>query len=173
MILAKAYAAKDKDSKLAPWNFERREIGPHDVHIRILYCGVCHSDIHQITDDWGDGIFPMVPGHEIVGRVINVGSHVNKFKVGELAGVGNMVDTCGKCGNCRKGDEQYCTHQVSFTYNGREQDGTPTYGGYSDNIVAKEEFVFHISEKLDTPAVAPWLCGGITAWSPMQHWKIG
>ncbi len=110
MILAKAYAAKDKDSKLAPWNFERREIGPHDVHIRILYCGVCHSDIHQITDDWGDGIFPMVPGHEIVGRVINVGSHVNKFKVGELAGVGNMVDTCGKCGNCRKGDEQYCTH---------------------------------------------------------------
>ncbi|CAN5691719.1 NAD(P)-dependent alcohol dehydrogenase [soil metagenome] len=170
----KAYAAQTNKSALAPWNFERREPSNHDVQFDILYCGVCHSDLHQIRDEWFPGIFPMVPGHEIVGRVTNVGNHVNKYKVGDLVGVGCMVDSCRTCENCEDGLEQYCINGSSQTYNGVEQDKkTPTYGGYSNIMVCHEDFVLKISEKLDLAAVAPLLCAGITTYSPLRHWKIG
>ena len=123
MIQAKGYAAQDQHTHLAPWNFKRREVGPHDVQINILYCGVCHSDLHQIRDDWGGAIFPMVPGHEIVGDVVNVGSHVKKFKTDDRVAVGNLVDSCRQCENCTQGLEQYCTDGFSLTYNSREQNG--------------------------------------------------
>ncbi|WP_447636060.1 NAD(P)-dependent alcohol dehydrogenase [Flavobacterium microcysteis] len=174
MIATKGYAAQDNKSPLAPWNFERREVGPHDVQFDIQYCGVCHSDLHQIKDDWFPGIFPMVPGHEIVGRVIKVGEHVKKFKVGDIAGTGCMVDSCRECENCQKDLEQYCLKGSSQTYNGLEQDGkTPTYGGYSNTIVVNEDFVLHVSDKLNLAAVAPLLCAGITTYSPLRHWKVG
>lgn len=175
MIPAKAYAAQDAQTDLAPWSFERREVGPHDVQFDILFCGVCHSDLHQIKNDWFPGIFPMVPGHEIVGRVIKVGDHVKNFKVGDLAGTGCMVDSCQVCENCKDDLEQYCLNGGSTqTYNSYERDGkTPTYGGYSNTIVVREEFVLHISEKLDLAATAPLLCAGITTYSPLRHWKVG
>lgn len=174
MIQAKGYAAQSKDTELAPWNFERRELNPHDVQFEIRYCGVCHSDLHQIRDEWGGSIFPMVPGHEIVGRVVKVGAQVTKFKVGDLAGTGCLVDSCRVCDNCKEGLEQYCTNGHSQTYNGLEQDKkTPTYGGYSNTIVVHEDFVLHISEKLDLAAVAPLLCAGITTYSPLKYWKVG
>lgn len=174
MITTKSYAAQDNKSPLAPWTFERREVGPHDVQFDIQYCGVCHSDLHQIKDDWFPGIFPMVPGHEIVGRVIKVGEHVKKFKVGDIAGTGCMVDSCRECENCQKDLEQYCLKGSSQTYNGLEQDGkTPTYGGYSNTIVVNEDFVLHVSDKLNLAAVAPLLCAGITTYSPLRHWKVG
>ena len=148
MIPVKGYAAQSPTTDLAPWNFERREVGPQDVQFDILFCGVCHSDLHQIKNDWFRGIFPMVPGHEIVGRVVKVGSQVKKFKVGDLAGTGVMVDSCRTCENCKRDLEQYCINGNSQTYNGREQDHkTPTYGGYSKTIVVKEDFVLHISDK--------------------------
>lgn len=174
MITAKGYAAQTKETSLAPWDFERRELGPHDVQFDITHCGVCHSDLHQIRDEWGGGIFPMVPGHEIVGKVVAVGSHVTKFKTGDLAGTGCMVDSCRKCDSCQQGLEQYCTNGNTMTYNGLEQDGkTPTYGGYSNTIVVHEDFVLHLSDKLDLAATAPLLCAGITTYSPLKHWKIG
>ncbi|MCY1493499.1 NADP-dependent alcohol dehydrogenase C 2 [compost metagenome] len=174
MIATKSYAAQDNQSPLAPWTFERREVGPHDVQFDIQYCGVCHSDLHQIKDDWFPGIFPMVPGHEIVGRVVKVGEHVKKFKVGDIAGTGCMVDSCRECENCQKDLEQYCLKGSSQTYNGLEQDGkTPTYGGYSNTIVVNEDFVLHVSDKLNLAAVAPLLCAGITTYSPLRHWKVG
>jgi uncharacterized zinc-type alcohol dehydrogenase-like protein len=173
MIPAKGYAAQTPTSDLAPWKFERREVGDHDVQFDILYCGVCHSDLHQIRNDWFPGIFPMVPGHEIVGRVTKAGSKVKKFKAGDLAGVGCLVDSCRTCENCREGLEQYCLNGGVGTYNGREKDGTPTYGGYSNTIVVHEDFVLHISDKLSLPAVAPLLCAGITTYSPLRHWKVG
>ncbi|MFT3950201.1 MAG: NAD(P)-dependent alcohol dehydrogenase [Agriterribacter sp.] len=174
MIQAKGYAAQTPTSNLAPWNFERREVGAHDVQFDILYCGVCHSDLHQICNDWFPGIFPMVPGHEIVGRVVKVGSHVKKFKTGDLAAVGCQVDSCMECENCKEGLENYCLNGNSQTYNGLEQDKkTPTYGGYSNTIIVNEHFVLHVSEKLNLPAVAPLLCAGITTWSPLRHWKVG
>jgi uncharacterized zinc-type alcohol dehydrogenase-like protein len=174
MIAVKGYAAQTKDTDLAPWNFERREVGPHDVQFAIDFCGVCHSDLHQIKDEWGGGLFPMVPGHEIVGRVTAVGSHVTKFKVGDLAGTGCLVDSCRVCDNCQHGLEQYCTNGHSQTYNGLEQDKkTPTYGGYSDTIVVHEDFVLNIPEKLDLAATAPLLCAGITTYSPLRHWNVG
>ena len=174
MIATKGYAAQDAGTDLAPWNFERREVGPHDVQFEILFCGVCHSDLHQIKNDWFPGIFPMVPGHEIVGRVIKVGDHVTKFKVGDLAGTGCMVDSCQVCENCKQDLEQYCLEGNTQTYNGMERDGkSPTYGGYSDNIVVREEFVLKISEGTDLAAVAPLLCAGITTYSPLRHWKVG
>jgi alcohol dehydrogenase (NADP+) len=173
-VITKAYAAQQPNTGLAPWNFERREAGAHDVQFDILFCGVCHSDLHQINDDWGPGIFPMVPGHEIVGRVSKVGSKVKRFKVGDLAGTGCLVDSCRVCENCKHGLEQYCSNGHSQTYNGLEQDKkTPTYGGYSKHIVVHEDFVLHISEKLDLASVAPLLCAGITTYSPLRHWKVG
>lgn len=174
MIDVKGYAVQDPHSPLAPFQFERRDVGPHDVQFDILFCGVCHSDLHQIRDEWGGSIFPMVPGHEIVGRVTAVGDHVDKFKVGDLAGVGCLVDSCRHCANCEDGLEQYCLNGASQTYNGREQDKkTPTYGGYSNHIVVHEDFVLHVSDKLDLAAVAPLLCAGITTYSPLRHWKVG
>lgn len=170
----KAYAAQTNKSAVEPWSFERREPNNHDVQFDILYCGVCHSDLHQVRDEWFPGIFPMVPGHEIVGRVTNVGSHVKKYKVGDLVGVGCMVDSCRICENCQDGLEQYCSNGSSQTYNGVEQDKkTPTYGGYSSVMVCHEDFVLSISEKLDLSAVAPLLCAGITTYSPLRHWKVG
>lgn len=174
MIKTKGYAAQDAKSPVAPWNFERRETGDHDVQIDILYCGVCHSDLHQIRNEWGGSVFPMVPGHEIIGRVTRTGKEVRKFKSGDLVGVGCMVDSCRQCDNCRHGLEQYCTGGTSFTYNSFEQDRiTPTYGGYSKLVVVNEDFVLHVSENLPIQEVAPLLCAGITTYSPLRHWKVG
>ncbi len=174
MIPVKGYAAQTPTSDLASWDFQRREVGPHDVQFDILFCGVCHSDLHQIKNEWFEGIFPMVPGHEIVGKVMKVGDHVKKFKVGDLAGTGCLVDSCRTCENCKNDLEQYCLKGNSQTYNGLEQDKkTPTYGGYSRTIVVHEDFVLHISEKLNLAAVAPLLCAGITTYSPLRHWKVG
>lgn len=174
MTEAKAYAAQTATTPLAPWTFERREPGPHDVQFDILYCGVCHSDLHQIRDEWGGSIFPMVPGHEIVGRVTKVGDKVTKFKVGDLAAVGCMVDSCRECESCRDGLEQYCENGNTGTYNSLERDRkTPTYGGYSSHIVTDEAFVLKVSDKLPLANVAPLLCAGITTYSPLRHWKVG
>ena len=174
MITVKGYAAQTKTTPLAPWNFERREVGPHDVQFDIHYCGVCHSDLHQIRDEWGGSIFPMVPGHEIVGRVVAVGSQVTKFKPGDVAATGCLVDSCRVCENCQHGLEQYCINGNSQTYNGLEQDKkTPTYGGYSNTIVVNEDFVLHVPQNLDLAATAPLLCAGITTYSPLRHWKVG
>lgn len=174
MIATKGYAAQNAQSDLKPWSFERREVGPHDVQFDIQFCGVCHSDLHQIKNDWGEGIFPMVPGHEIVGKVIKVGEHVKKFKVGDLAGTGCLVDSCRTCENCQDGLEQFCLNGMTGTYNSLEQDKkTPTYGGYSNTIVVHEDFVLHISDKLSLAAAAPLLCAGITTYSPLRHWKVG
>ncbi len=173
MIQSKGYAAQTAETDLAPWNFERREVGAHDVQIEIQFCGVCHSDLHQIKNDWFPGIFPMVPGHEIVGKIVKVGDHVKNFKVGDLAGVGCMVDSCQVCENCEADLEQYCAEGNTGTYNSKGRDGVPTYGGYANNIVVREEFVLHISDKLPLAATAPLLCAGITTYSPLRHWKVG
>ena len=174
MIKAKGYAAQSAKSDLAPWNFERREVGQHDVQFDILYCGVCHSDLHQVRDEWGGSIYPMVPGHELVGKVVKVGSHVKKYKEGDLVGVGCMVDSCRTCDNCIEDLEQYCLNGSTMTYNGYERDKkTPTYGGYSNTVVVNEDFVLRVSEKLHLPAVAPLLCAGITTYSPLRYWKVG
>ncbi|MEX2234358.1 MAG: NAD(P)-dependent alcohol dehydrogenase [Cyclobacteriaceae bacterium] len=174
MIATKGYAAQNAQSALAPFAFQRREPGLYDVHFEILYCGVCHSDLHQIRDEWGHSIFPMVPGHEIVGKVINVGEQVKKFKRGDLAAVGCLVDSCRECENCKQGIEQYCQNGPVGTYNSYEKDGkTPTYGGYSNQIVVHEDFVLRVPANLPLQAVAPLLCAGITTYSPLRHWKIG
>ncbi len=173
MTQTKAYAAQDKTTPLTPWSFERREVGPHDVKIEILYCGVCHSDIHQVRDEWGGSIYPMVPGHEIVGRVTEIGEHVKDFKVGELAGVGCLVDSCRECESCLDNEEQCCEKGSVGTYNAKDKEGNPTYGGYSTQIVVDEKFTLHVSDKLDLKAVAPLLCAGITTYSPLRHWKVG
>lgn len=172
MTTVKAYAANAADAALSPFKLDRRDPGPHDVQIEILYCGVCHSDIHQARNEWGNSIFPMVPGHEIVGRVTAVGSHVKSFKVGELAGVGCLVDSCQTCSQCAAGEEQYCENGSTGTYNSKDKNGEITYGGYSTQIVVDEKFTLHISEKLDLKAVAPLLCAGITTYSPLRHWKV-
>jgi uncharacterized zinc-type alcohol dehydrogenase-like protein len=174
MIATKGFAAQQATTPLAPYEFERREPGPHDVQIEIIYCGVCHSDIHQVRNEWGGTIYPIVPGHEIVGRVTKVGSAVKKFKEGDLAGVGCLVDSCRDCQNCKEGLEQYCENGSVGTYNSYEKDGkTVTYGGYSNRIVTTEDFVLKVSEKLPLEGVAPLLCAGITTYSPLRHWKVG
>ncbi|MCW3467477.1 NAD(P)-dependent alcohol dehydrogenase [Chitinophaga nivalis] len=174
MIATKAYAAQNATTPLGPWNFERREVGPHDVQIDILYCGVCHSDLHQVRNEWKDSIYPMVPGHEIVGRVTKVGAHVTRFKVGDLAGIGCFVDSCRECDPCKAGEEQYCVPGNAGTYNSYEMDRkTLTYGGYSTDIVTDEKYTLKISDKLPLEGVAPLLCAGITTFSPLRHWKVG
>lgn len=173
MTQANAYAAQTKTSPLAPFNFERREVGSNDIQIEILYCGICHSDIHQVRDEWGGSIYPMVPGHEIVGRITKVGDAVKGFKVGELAGVGCFVDSCRTCPSCLAHEEQYCDNGMVVTYNGRDKEGNPTYGGYSTQIVVDEKYTLHVAENLPIEGVAPLLCAGITTYSPLRHWNIG
>lgn len=173
MSITHAYAAPAAKSPLAPYTFERRAPGALDVQIDIKYCGVCHSDVHQARDEWGGSMFPMVPGHEIVGIVSAVGSGVTKFKVGERVGVGCMVDSCRTCTSCSEGLEQYCERGFTGTYNAKAKDGSITQGGYSDRIVVDEAFVLRVSDKLDLKAVAPLLCAGITTYSPLRHWKVG
>eukprot|EP01092_Planopodium_desertum_P016738 TRINITY_DN94648_c0_g1_i1.p2 TRINITY_DN94648_c0_g1~~TRINITY_DN94648_c0_g1_i1.p2 ORF type:complete len:380 (-),score=155.85 TRINITY_DN94648_c0_g1_i1:65-1204(-) len=174
MSLARGYAAHTHTDPLVPFEFERRAVGPNDVRIEILYSGICHSDLHQARDDWGGSIYPMVPGHEIIGRVTEVGSEVTRFKVGDHAGVGCMVDSCRHCDACQHDLEQYCAEGATWTYNGREREsGAPTYGGYSDHVVVEQRFVVKVSETLDLKAAAPLLCAGITTWSPLRHWKVG
>jgi alcohol dehydrogenase (NADP+) len=167
------YAAHDPKSALVPFDFERREAGPHDVVVEIAYSGICHSDIHQVRDEWGGSIYPMVPGHEIVGFVTAIGANVTKFKVGDRAGVGVMVDSCRVCENCKAGAEPYCVKGMVPTYNGRDYEGTMQFGGYANNIVVDEKYTHTISPKLDLAAVAPLLCAGITTYSPLRHWKVG
>ncbi|HTY99896.1 MAG TPA: NAD(P)-dependent alcohol dehydrogenase [Rhodocyclaceae bacterium] len=174
MIRTKAYAAQNANSPLAPFEIGRRDPGPEDVQIRILYCGVCHSDLHAARSEWQGTLYPCVPGHEIVGRVVAVGGKVGRFKVGELAGVGCMVDSCGHCASCREGEEQYCENGFTGTYNGPVFGGENTYGGYSETIVVKESFVCHVRHDEQALAgVAPLLCAGITTWSPLRHWQAG
>ncbi len=174
MIPVRGYAAQTAGAPLAPFRFERRDPGPHDVLIEILFCGICHSDIHQARDEWGGSIFPMVPGHEIVGRVARVGPKVKRFKAGDAAGIGCFVDSCRKCIYCKKGFEQYCTVHTAFTYNATEMDlKTPTYGGYSSQIVADENDVLKVSPKVGLERVAPLVCAGMTTYSPLRHWKVG
>ena len=174
MLSTKGYAAKTHTSPLEPFTFERREPGPRDVLIEILYSGICHSDIHQTRDEWGGSLFPMVPGHEIVGRVARVGSQVTRFRVGELAGVGTIVDSCRVCESCREGLEQYCMDHPVWTYNARERDGkTPTYGGYSNQIVSDEHYTLRIPPTLSPAGAAPLLCAGITTYSPLKHFNVG
>jgi uncharacterized zinc-type alcohol dehydrogenase-like protein len=169
------YAAKSKRSKLKRHEFQREEPGPEDVQIDILYCGVCHSDLHQVRNEWHNTIYPCLPGHEIVGRVSRVGAKVRKFRVGDMVGVGCMVDSCGECEGCRKGLEQYCEgpHGATLTYNGpMEPDGTNTFGGYSSNIVVKERFVLRIPPSIPPERAAPILCAGITTYSPLSKWRV-
>ena len=174
MFKVKAYATQAADAPLAPFSFERRDPGPHDVQIEILYCGVCHSDLHQARNDWGGSTYPMVPGHEIVGRVVKVGEHVTKLKAGDLAGVGCMVDSCRRCEPCDADLEQYCCEGFTGTYNSRERGSKNlTFGGYSEQIVVEQRFVVKVPENLDLKAVAPLLCAGITTYSPLRHWKVG
>jgi uncharacterized zinc-type alcohol dehydrogenase-like protein len=170
MIPTRGYAATDPTSPVGPFTFERRDPRPHDVVIEILFCGVCHSDIHQARDEWGGSIFPMVPGHEIVGTVVNVGDEVTRWHTGETVGVGVFVDSCRECEACLAGDEQYCERGMTVTYNGRERDGeTPTYGGYSERIVVDENYVLRIPEGIALDRAAPLLCAGITTYSPIRH----
>jgi uncharacterized zinc-type alcohol dehydrogenase-like protein len=167
-----AWAATAANLPLAPFSLERREVGPKDVQIEILFSGICHSDIHQARGEWGNSKFPMVPGHEIVGRVQKVGAEVTKLKVGDLAGVGCMVDSCRTCGSCAHGDEQFCENGAAFTYNSTEMDRkTPTYGGYSTHVVVTEHFVVKVPAGLDLSTAAPLLCAGVTTWSPLRQWN--
>jgi uncharacterized zinc-type alcohol dehydrogenase-like protein len=164
------YAAQSATSPLTPFTFDRREPGPHDVQIEILYCGICHSDLHQARNDWSGSLYPMVPGHEIVGRVTRVGAQVRKVKADDFAGVGCMVDSCRRCSACNDGLEQYCEEGPTWTYNAKERgSGQLTFGGYSERIVAEERFVVKIPGSLDLKAVAPLLCAGITTYSPLRH----
>lgn len=173
MIKTHGYAVQSATSAPAPFDFEHRVPGEHDVQIEIEFCGICHSDIHQARNEWKGSTYPLVPGHEIVGRVIGVGSGVKKFKVGDAAAVGVIVESCRECENCRDGEEQYCEKGAVETYNSKHYDGEKTYGGYSNVIVTDEHFVHTISPKLDPAGVAPLLCAGITTYSPLRHWNVG
>jgi uncharacterized zinc-type alcohol dehydrogenase-like protein len=170
----RAFGTEAADAPLNRLNINRRKPTPHDVEIEILYCGVCHSDLHTARNEWHGTIYPCVPGHEIVGRVVNVGSHVTKFKVGDHAAVGCLVDSCRTCEYCKEGLEQYCEEGATQTYNSTDKYlGTATYGGYSESIVVYEGFVLKIPENLDLAATAPLLCAGITTYSPLRHWNVG
>ena len=174
MYNAKAFAALTRTSPLATFNLQRRDPGAHDVQIQILFCGVCHTDVHIARNEWHGTIYPCVPGHEIVGRVVKAGAHVKKFKDGDLAAVGCMVDSCRVCENCKDNLEQFCTNGATFTYNATDKiSGGMTYGGYSDSIVVDEAFVLKVPKHLDPAASAPLLCAGITTYSPLRHYKVG
>ncbi|WP_242124252.1 NAD(P)-dependent alcohol dehydrogenase [Sphingobium sp. Sx8-8] len=174
MTQAIGYAAKDAQSPLAPFHFERRDLRDEDVAIEILYCGVCHSDLHQARNDWHSSMYPLVPGHEIVGTVTAVGPKVSKMAVGQKVAVGCMVDSCLSCDQCDRGMEQMCRKGATMTYNGKDrQTGDLTFGGYSDHIVVREEFVLTVPDSLDMERAAPLLCAGITTWSPLREWKVG
>jgi uncharacterized zinc-type alcohol dehydrogenase-like protein len=174
MLPTRGYAAHGPTSQLEPFSFDRREPGPRDVLIEIDYCGVCHSDIHQARDEWGNSIFPMVPGHEIIGRVARAGAEVTRFRQGDLAGVGCFVDSCRACASCRGGEEQYCENHLVATYNGTERDEkTPTFGGYSNQIVVDEDYALKIPAGLTLANVAPLLCAGITTYAPLRRFKVG
>lgn len=168
------YAAHSSESKLVPFHFERRDLRPNDVAIEILYCGICHSDLHQVKNDWGFSQYPMVPGHEIVGKVIEIGPNVTKYKVGDNVAIGCMVDSCHKCDQCQKGEEQFCREGSVQTYNVPDRiSGTITYGGYSKHIVAHENFVLSVPDMLDISRAAPILCAGITTFSPLRNYNVG
>jgi uncharacterized zinc-type alcohol dehydrogenase-like protein len=170
----KAFGTEAIEADLKQMNIQRREVTPKDVEIEILYCGVCHSDLHTARNDWGGTIYPAVPGHEIVGRVTKVGNEVTQFKVGDLAAVGCLVDSCRTCDSCKKDLEQYCLNGFTGTYNGNDKHlNIQTFGGYSEKVVVDEHFVLNVPENLDLAAVAPLLCAGITTWSPLRHWKVG
>ncbi|MCX5578894.1 NAD(P)-dependent alcohol dehydrogenase [Kaistia terrae] len=167
------YAAHSSTTDLEAFRFERRDPRANDVTIDILYCGVCHSDVHNARNDWGGAAYPMVPGHEIIGRVSAIGADVTRFKVGDPVGVGCMVDSCQSCFACDDGDEQYCQHGSTYTYNSVDRhDGMPTFGGYSERIVVSDRFVLKLPEGMDLAGAAPLLCAGITTWSPLRHWKV-
>jgi uncharacterized zinc-type alcohol dehydrogenase-like protein len=173
MMKVRGYAAQDAKSPLAPFGFERREAGPRDVHIDILYCGVCHTDLHVVRNDWANAIYPVVPGHEIIGRVQAVGAGVSKLKVGDYAGVGCLVDSCRRCAACNGSLEQYCEEVPTLTYNSKERGGQQiTFGGYSDQIVVDDRFVVKIPASLDLKGAAPLLCAGITTYSPLKRWNV-
>lgn len=173
----RGYAAMKEKALLGPFEFERREMRPQDIKIDILFCGVCHSDLHQVKNEWNNTIYPIVPGHEIVGRVTNIGSQVKSFKIGDVVAVGCLVDSCRACSSCKDHLEQYCENGMVFTYNGKDKiDGTVTYGGYSTQIIVDEKFVLQVPKEFkekDLAGVAPLLCAGITTYSPLNHWKVG
>ena len=168
-----AYAAQTPNTPLAPFEIQRRPVGADDISIDILYCGVCHSDLHTARNEWKNTLYPCVPGHEIVGKITAVGNNVTTFKVGDIAGVGCMVDSCQRCSPCAEGIEQYCENGFTGTYNGPVFGGENTHGGYSGNIVVNQKFVLHIRHKDNLAAVAPLLCAGITTYSPLRQWKVG
>jgi uncharacterized zinc-type alcohol dehydrogenase-like protein len=171
---AKAFGTEAAEAPLKQLKINRRTPTPHDIEIEILYCGVCHSDLHMAKNEWHGTVYPIVPGHEIVGKIVRVGNHVKKFKVGDLAGVGCLVDSCRECDNCKHDLEQYCENGYTLTYNSPDKYlGTQTYGGYSESIVVDEAFVLRIPGNLDLAATAPLLCAGITTYSPLNHWKAG
>ena len=172
MIPTKTYAALDPKKPLSAFTIQRRKPGKNDVHIKIMFCGICHTDIHQARNEWGHSIFPMVPGHEIVGQVVTVGASVKKFKKGDYVGVGCMVDSCGTCKDCKDHVEQFC-NTVSYTYNSQDpKTKEVTYGGYADSIVVNQKFVLRVSKTAKLAAVAPLLCAGITTYSPLKKWKV-
>lgn len=174
MFQCHGYAAASSKAPLAPFTFQRRSPGPNDVEIEILFCGVCHSDLHRVRNEWGGTIYPCVPGHEMVGRVTAVGGAVSKFRAGDIAGVGVLVDSCRECANCRDGFEQYCDNGNTETYNSPDKHlGGHTFGGYSSHIVVDEAFVLRVPGNLNLAAVAPLLCAGITTYSPLRRWKVG
>lgn len=174
MLQSIGYGANHANEPLSMLHFERRSPAPQDVEIDILYCGVCHSDLHTVRNEWGNTVYPVVPGHEIIGRVTKVGPQVTRFNEGDLVGVGCMVDSCQHCSSCAEGMEQYCENGFVGTYNGEEMhSGGMTYGGYANNIVVTEKFVLRIPDGLDPAAAAPLLCAGITTYSPLRHWKVG
>ena len=174
MPASKGYATLDAKSPLAPFNFSRREPGPTEVAVEILYCGVCHSDLHMARNEWGQSIYPLVPGHEIVGRVTTAGSAVTKFKPGDIAAIGVIIDSCRHCEPCNRGEEHFCDEGATLTYAAKDRvDGSITMGGYSNNYVVDERFAHTVPANLDPAAVAPLLCAGITTYSPLRHWNVG
>jgi len=174
MNITHAYAAHDAKSALVPFDYQPRALRDHDVQIKVLFCGVCHSDLHQARNEWSNTLYPVVPGHEIVGRVSAVGSHVSAYQVGDVVGVGCMVDSCRSCPSCEEGLEQYCENGFTGTYNGQDrQTGAVTYGGYSTDMVVDQDFVLRVPANLDPAGVAPLLCAGITTYSPLRQWGAG